>query len=136
MQQTPPIAYFKGMFVNVLWYDSRVYPLQFCHKVICSNVSHSFMLLKISDSNTIIMFQTFVKTMPFANVNSRDFLFKIFIKIYVDNIYDYKNTCPICRGFEKVVYKYTNTKMQKSVGFASSIFSTFGALESNCCFNL
>lgn len=60
MQQTPPIAYFKGTFVNVLWYDSRMYPLQFCHKVICSNVSHSFMLLKISDSNTIIVFQTFV----------------------------------------------------------------------------
>lgn len=55
--------------------------------------------------------------MPFANVKSRDFLFKMFIKIYVDNIYDYKNACPICRGFEKVVYKYTNTKMQNSVGF-------------------
>lgn len=49
-------------------------------------------------------------------VNSSNILFKMFIKIYVDNIYDYKNTCPICRGFEKVVYKYTNTKMQKLCG--------------------
>lgn len=76
------------------------------------------------NSNTGIMFKTFEdKENVIANVNSRDFLFKMFIKIYVDNISYYKSACPICRDFEKVVYKHTNTQMQNSVGFCfTSVF--------------
>lgn len=52
--------------------------------------------------------------MPFSNVaifqcELKDFSIKMVIKIYVDNIYDHKNACPICRGFENVVYKAQNS---------------------------